>query len=81
LNTGIEGRSGVFITSIQASGVAGDNRTDWQNVQVRAQFSPSIDGPASEKCKHSTHKLSAHRRVGTPVLRRLGSSSNNHRRK
>jgi hypothetical protein len=36
--------------------VAGDNRSDWQNVQVLAQFSPSIDELASEKCKHSSHK-------------------------
>ncbi|WCM54628.1 hypothetical protein OH720_25995 [Pseudomonas sp. WJP1] len=47
----------MFITSIQVSEwTTGDNRTDWQNVQLSAQFSPSIDRPAREKCKLSLHK-------------------------
>ncbi|MFJ2691337.1 hypothetical protein [Pseudomonas sp. NPDC087336] len=47
----------MFITSIQVSEwTTGDNRTDWQNVQLSAQFSPSIDRPAREKCKLSIHK-------------------------
>jgi hypothetical protein len=47
----------LFITSIQVSEwTTGDNRTDWQNVQLPAQFSPSIDRPARGNCKHSIHK-------------------------